>query len=47
MLTLKHAAIGCNRSVHCGDWSLDGILAYGAGVYVALAGSFDEVSCVV
>ncbi len=43
MLGLKHVSIGCNRSIHCADWNIEGTLAYGSGVYVSLAGSEDEV----
>ena len=34
---LEHVSVGCNRTPHCVDWNVDGLLAYGADKSIALA----------
>eukprot|EP00667_Euglena_gracilis_P002695 EG_transcript_2701 len=34
--SLTHLSLGCNRVVHCADWSPAGLYAFGGGSFVAL-----------
>ena len=36
-LDLEYISVGCNRTPHCVDWNVNGLLAYGADKSTALA----------
>ena len=42
-LGLQYISAGCNQTPHNADWNTHSVLAFGAGISVALARSVEEV----